>query len=94
MAEVCSEEKQKFITGKGKWFGALPEKRRAPWRYDEATGKYNDRPTDKNYFKEYFNTHGAVKVDCPLCGRSVQRCNLSHHKKSAICSKIASGKTP
>ena len=93
MAVVCPEEKQKFITGKGRWAGAPPEKRRALWRYDESTRKYNDRPIDKAYFKEYFNTHGVVKVDCPLCGRSVQRCNLSHHKKSVICSKMASAKS-
>ena len=87
MAEELSQEKQKFITGKGSWCGAIPEKRRAPWRYNEESGKYNDKPIDKDYFKAYFKTVGAVKIECPLCGRSVQRSNLSHHKKSTICSK-------
>ena len=54
MAEELSQEKQKFITGKGSWYGAIPEKRRAPWRYNEESGKYNDKPVDKDYFKAYF----------------------------------------
>ena len=84
-SEVCSEEKQKFIPGKGKWTGAPPEKRRAPWRYDEATGKYNDKPIDKDYFNQYM----LVRVNCPRCGRSLQRGNLSNHKKTTICLKNA-----
>jgi hypothetical protein len=87
-----TKEKQKFITGKGNWYGAAPEKRKASWRYDESTGKYNDKPLDKNYFKDYFKTVGAVKFECPLCGRSVQRSNLSHHKKHNYAKNTALAK--
>ena len=34
-----SANDQKFVTGKPKWGGAPPEKRRSPWRYNEETGK-------------------------------------------------------
>jgi len=75
----------KFITGKGNWFGAAPEKRRSPWRYNEETGKYDSRPLDKDYFNKYM----MVKVECPVCSKMILRGDLSKHKKRPICSKNA-----
>ena len=87
MAEVFQENDipkdiPKFITGKTNWFGAPIEKRRAEWRYLE-NGKYDNRPIDKDYFKKYM----IVKVECPLCGKFIQRGDLSKHKKRTICAK-------
>ena len=45
----------KFITGSPNWHGAPPEKRRAEWRYSVETGKYDNRPIDKEYFKKYMS---------------------------------------
>ena len=70
-----------FITGNPNWHGAPPEKRRAEWRYSVETGKYDNRPIDKEYFKKYM----SVKVECPSCSRMVLRGDLSKHKKRPIC---------
>ena len=79
-----SPEIPKFITGRGNWFGAPPEKRRAEWRYLE-NGKYDNRPIDKDYFNKYM----AVRTPCPNCGKQVLRGDLSKHKKRPICSNNA-----
>jgi hypothetical protein len=79
MVEVLPEI-PKFITGKGNWFGAPPERRRAEWRYLD-NGKYDSRPLDKDYFNKYM----ANRVECPCCSKMVLRGDLSKHKKRAIC---------
>ena len=84
MVEV-SPEIPKFITGRPNWGGAAPEKRRANWRYNEETGKYDSRPLDKDYFNKYM----MVKVECPVCSKMILRGDLSKHKKRPICSKNA-----
>ena len=78
-----SENIQKFITGKAHWGGALPENRKAEWRYDCEKGIYNNKPTDPEYFKKYM----AIKVPCPCCSRVVTRGDLYKHKKRDICIK-------
>ena len=78
-----SENIQKFITGKPKWGGALPENRRSHWRYNEETGIYNNKPTDKDYFRKYM----AIKVVCEHCCKVVTRGDLYKHKKRSICIK-------
>ena len=83
MVEV-SPEIPKFITGKGNWFGAAPEKRRAEWRYLD-NGKYDSRPLDKDYFIKYM----ASRVECPVCSKMVHWGDLSKHKKRPICSNNA-----
>ena len=77
-----SENIQKFNTGKPHWAGALPENRRAEWRYQE-NGVYNNKPLDKDYFQKYM----AVKVACPNCSKMVSHGDLSKHKKRNICIK-------
>ena len=54
--------------------------RRAGWRYLE-NGKYDKRPIDPNYFKNYM----AVRVECPCCSKMVLRGDLSKHKKRPVC---------
>ena len=76
-----SSEVKTYITSNPKWEGALPEKRRSPWRYDEETGKYNNKPLDKDYSKKYMMN----RIDCPNCGKSVLHGDLSKHKKRPIC---------
>ena len=83
MVEV-SPEITKLITGRGDWFGAPPEKRRAEWRYLD-NGKYDGRPLDKDYFHKYM----ANRVECPVCSKMVQRGDLSKHKKRPICTNNA-----
>ena len=75
-------EPQKFITNKGNWTGAPPHKRKNPARYLENC-KYDSRPLDPNYFKNYMNT----KITCPNCNRIVSRGNMTKHKQSKICLK-------
>jgi len=77
-----TENTQKFITGKPSWGGALPENRRAEWRYQE-NGIHNNKPIDKDYFRKYM----AVKVACPNCNKMVSHGDLSKHKKRNICIK-------
>ena len=80
-----SENIQKFITGKPNWGGASIENRRSHWRYNEETGKYDNRPIDKDYFRKYM----AVRVACPNCSKMVSHGDLSKHKKRNICIKNA-----
>ena len=58
----------------------VSNKRRAEWRYLE-NGKYDKRPIDPNYFKNYM----ALKVECPNCSKMILRGDLSKHKKRPIC---------
>ena len=74
-------ERRVYITGHANWTGAELHKRRSPWRYHEETGKYDNRPNDKDYFRKYM----AVRVECPVCSRMVLRGVLYKHKKRAIC---------
>ena len=76
-----STEVKRYITSNPKWGGAMPEKRRSPWRYDEETGKYDNRPIDTEYFKKYM----SVRVQCPCCSKMVARGDLAKHKKRPIC---------
>jgi hypothetical protein len=80
MVEV-SPEIPKFITGRGNWFGAPPGKRRAEWRYNEETNKYDSKPNDKDYFRKYM----AQRVECKHCGKMILRGDLSKHKKRPVC---------
>jgi hypothetical protein len=72
---------QMFVTGKPNWGGAKPENRRSHWRYNEETGVYNNKPTDKDYFRKYM----ATRVECPCCSKMILRGDLSKHKKRPIC---------
>jgi hypothetical protein len=76
-----SSEVQKFITGKPTWGGAPPENRRSPWRYNEETGVYNNKPIDKDYFRKYM----SQRVECPNCSKMILRGDLYKHKKRAVC---------
>ena len=80
MIENITEEKR-YATNHKNWQGAPVEKRSSPWRYNEETLKYNNKPIDKDYFKNYM----AVRVPCPNCGKQVLRGDMSKHKKRAIC---------
>ena len=77
-----SENIQKFITGKPNWGGASPENRKSEWRYLDS-GKYDNRPSDPDYFRKYM----AVKVACEHCCKVVTRGDLYKHKKRNICIK-------
>ena len=44
-------EVKKYITNHPAWGGALPEKRRSPWRYNEEALKYDNKPIDKEHLK-------------------------------------------
>ena len=74
-------EEKRYVTTHSNWHGAEPHKRRSPWRYNDETLKYDNRPLDRDYFKNYM----AVRVECPVCSRMVLRGDLSKHKKRAIC---------
>ena len=76
-----SENVQKFITGNPTWSGAPPENRRSPWRYNEETGIYNNKPIDKDYFRKCM----AQRVECKHCGKMVVHGDLSKHKKRPVC---------
>jgi len=52
----------------------------------EAKAKVVDR---KKYDAKYYEKVAGVKVACDVCSREVARGNLSKHKKSKTCQKIA-----
>lgn len=47
--------------------------------------KYDSDPDFRNKHLAYLQQH----VECPGCGRSIQRCNMTRHKQTAIHKKNA-----
>ena len=58
-------------------------------RYDEEKGEYNNKPSDPNYFNEYYRNCNP-KIECPKCGRFTPKLQLFRHVKSMRCQKEAS----
>jgi hypothetical protein len=77
--ENIPEEKQ-YITNHSNWHGAVPEKEGLDGGIID-NGKYDNKPLDKDYFKNYM----IVRVACPNCSKMIARGDLSKHKKRAIC---------
>ena len=64
--------------------------KRNPERYNEDGG-YDNRPTDPNYFNNYYHTHKETTM-CKHCS-SVYTCKAGLHKhllRSAKCQKLRS----
>jgi len=59
----------------------------AHWRHNAETGKYNNNPTDPEYYKKYYHEKLSVKVQCPLCFREVCKMKLNRHQKFSLCLK-------
>ena len=76
-----NSEVKKYITNHPNWSGGSIEKRRANWRYNDETLKYDSRTLDKEYFKKYM----AIRVQCPCCSKMIARGDLPKHKKHPIC---------
>ena len=53
-------------------------------RYDEATGKYNSKPVDPEYFKKYYQNH-REKVKCEICNKTTGKFKMYRHLKSQKC---------
>lgn len=64
--------------------------REESWRYDPETGKYDSKPLDPNYFKNYYKTHYAKQVTCK-CGKQLGLSSLKTHLKNT-CPMIHDGK--
>ena len=45
-----NSEVKKYSTNHPNWSGGSIEKRRANWRYNDETLKYDSRPLDREYF--------------------------------------------
>ena len=53
-------------------------------RYDKESDKYNNKPLDPEYYKQYY-TKNNVLVECDGCGTHVSKLTLWRHKKSNRC---------
>ena len=49
------------------------------WRYN-LDGTYNNKPTDPNYFKNYWRTHYKKKYICLFCDKKIL--NIEKNKKT------------
>jgi hypothetical protein len=57
-------------------------------RIDPITGIYNNRPTDPEYYANYYHLKKDIKVECPCCGFLTPKLALSKHMKSKTCKRI------
>ena len=50
-------------------------------------GSYNNKPSDPNYFKNYFHTAGSELTTCYRCGTTCRKNYLCAHTKTKKCWK-------
>ena len=57
------------------------------WRYN-LDGTYNNKPTDPNYFKNYWRTHYKTEYICPSCDKKILNTEkIKRHELSHLCIK-------
>ena len=73
----------------------INQKIRAPSRtiiLEDGTIKYNNKPTDPQYFVKYYHStrkfKEAVIVNCELCHRQTTAGHKHRHQKTNICKKL------
>ena len=88
-------EKQSFSTLTSLQDVDKPKKLRAPSRtiiLEDGTIKYNNKPTDPQYFVKYYHStrkfKEAVIVNCELCHRQTTAGHKHRHQKTNICKKL------
>ena len=50
-------------------------------------GRYDTRPLDPQYYKNYYHTKGSEMTTCPQCGIECRKNYLSKHKRTNKCAK-------
>ena len=55
----------------------------------KADGSYDHKPTDPNYFRDYYRNKLSVKCLCDRCGRTICKARVNRHQDSDICKVIA-----
>ena len=48
-------------------------------------GTYNNKPSDPDYFKKYYHTHGSEMTECFQRGCECRKNYLSKHLKTQKC---------
>ncbi len=48
-------------------------------------GSYNNKPSDPEYFNNYYHTRGAELISCHRCGMACRKNYLSQHLKTKKC---------
>ena len=62
----------------------VKQKRSAPWRRN-ADGTYNNKPSDPEYFKNYYSKHILCRVQCEYCSKLIQKTKLRQHHNTLRC---------
>lgn len=65
-----------------------PQNYKTAWRSDG--NKYDNRPNDPDYYKNYFQEHKNDKTICEICGKELLKRSKAKHKKSKKCRLEAS----
>lgn len=68
--------------------------KRALWRtitLEDGTTKYDNRPSDPNYFKKYYDEKKKAKVSliiaCDRCQKQIAAGHILRHQRTKLCEK-------
>ena len=61
----------------------------AMWRH-KMGGGYDNRPNNPHqYFRGYYHTHRAVKMECKVCGATASKQSLHRHMRMKGCRSVS-----
>ena len=56
----------------------VKQRKSAPWRRN-ADGTYNNKPSDPEYFENYYRSNVMCRVQCEYCLKLIQKTKLQKH---------------
>ena len=62
----------------------VKQRKSAPWRRN-ADGTYNSKPSDPEYFKNYYRKKVMCRVQCEYCLKLIQKTKLQKHHNTLRC---------
>lgn len=62
------------------------------YEYIEIEQPINDEPierkTKEKYHSQYYQNHKEIKVQCPICSKTVQKYTIGKHQKTQYCQLV------
>ena len=62
----------------------VKQRKSAPWRRN-SDGAYNNKPSDPEYFKNYYRKNIMCRVECEYCSKLIQKTKLQKHHTTLRC---------
>ena len=60
-----------------------PHNENTAWRSQGE--KYNNKPNDPAYFRDYYRLHAKDQIECERCGKTIFKVSKCKHLRSLKC---------